>query len=192
MLVCIMTLWMWFSTLNFPDRKCGGSQHFFLHILQNFFSFTESPSWIAFCCNLESKDTCSKFQVWWLTKYYASALVQFLVPFWSPYVYYLLGCFSWGYCLTLLIQAFRRPKKGPLPKNEKSKQKKCKKHEKHYTNECFFTKSQKPRNRNICVLCHDSWPDYNLDMLSTSKWQSDPQFCERHLCSWQKITRNGP
>ena len=71
-------------------------------------------------------------------------------------------------------------------KNEKN-QRKCKKHEKHYTNECFFTKSQKSRNRNICVLCHNFWPNYNLDLLSTSKWPSEPQFCERYVCRWQKF-----
>ena len=37
----------------------------------------------------------------------------------------------------------------------------------YYTNECFFTKSQKSRNRNICVLCHNFWANYNLDLLST-------------------------
>ena len=71
-------------------------------------------------------------------------------------------------------------------KNEKN-QRKCKKHEKHYTNECFFTKSQKSRNINICVLCHNFWPNYNLDLLSTSKWPSEPQFCERYVCRWQKF-----
>ena len=71
-------------------------------------------------------------------------------------------------------------------KNEK-KQRKCKKHEKHYTNECFFTKSQKSRNRNICVLCHNFWPNYNLNLLSTSKWPSELQFCERYVCIWRKF-----
>ena len=75
-----------------------------------------------------------------------------------------------------------------MPQIRKTKKKrKCKKHEKHYTNECFFTKSQKSRNRNICVLCHNFWPNYNLDLLSTSKWPSEPQFCERYVCRWQKF-----
>ena len=74
-------------------------------------------------------------------------------------------------------------------KNEKN-QRKCKKHEKHYTNKCFFTKSQQSRNRNICVLCHNFWPNYNLDLLSTSKWPSESQFCERLSYRWQKMARN--
>ena len=27
-------------------------------------------------------------------------------------------------------------------------------------------------------------------MFSPSKWPSDPKFCERYLCSWQKMARN--
>jgi hypothetical protein len=32
-----------------------------------------------------------------------------------------------------------------------------KSHTKHCTNKLFFTKLQKPRNRNICNLCHNFW-----------------------------------
>ena len=41
--------------------------------------------------------------------------------------------------------------------------------------------------RLICVLCHNFWTNYNLDLFSTSKWPSELQFCERCLCRWQKI-----
>ena len=62
-------------------------------------------------------------------------------------------------------------------KNQKKKQKKCKKHEKHHTNDCFFTKSQKARNRHICVI----------SFYPITKWQSELQFCERYSCRWQKF-----
>ena len=112
--------------------------------------------------------------------------------FWSfccqLYVYLSQNCGSDGHfevlnrSISYLVQKLcHKYKKG------KNKQRKCKKHEKHYTNECFFTKSQKSRNRNICVLCHNFWPNYNLDLLSTSKWPSEPQFCERYVCRWQKF-----
>ena len=39
----------------------------------------------------------------------------------------------------------------------------------------------------ICVLCHNFWTNYDLDLFSTSKWPSELQFCERYLCRWQKI-----
>ena len=32
----------------------------------------------------------------------------------------------------------------------------------------------------ICVLCHNFWSNYDLDLFSTSKWPSDLQFCERY------------
>ena len=36
------------------------------------------------------------------------------------------------------------------------------------------------------VLCHNFYINWVLDLLSTSKWPSEPQFCERCLCSWWK------
>ena len=33
----------------------------------------------------------------------------------------------------------------------------------------------------ICVLCHNFWTNYDLDLFSTSKWPSELQFCERYL-----------
>ena len=33
-----------------------------------------------------------------------------------------------------------------------------------------------------CVLCHNFWTNYDLDLFSTSKWPSDLQFCERGGC----------
>ena len=50
-------------------------------------------------------------------------------------------------------------------------------------NECFCTKSQKNRNGNICILCHNFWTKQNLDPLSTSKWLSE------HTVG-QKMARN--
>ena len=47
------------------------------------------------------------------------------------------------------------------------------------TNKSFFTKSQKTGNGNICILCHNLRTNQILGLLSTSKWQSEPQFCER-------------
>ena len=38
-----------------------------------------------------------------------------------------------------------------------------------------------------CILCHDFWTNYDLDLFSTSKWPSELQFCERYVCRWQKI-----
>ena len=40
----------------------------------------------------------------------------------------------------------------------------------------------------ICILCHNFWTNYDLDLLSTSKWWSESQFCERYLWKWQKIS----
>ena len=31
-----------------------------------------------------------------------------------------------------------------------------------------------------CILCHNFWTNYDLDLFSTSKWPSDLQFCERY------------
>ena len=41
-------------------------------------------------------------------------------------------------------------------------------------------------NGNICVLCHNFWSNQNVDLLSTSKWLSESQFCERWAYIWQK------
>ena len=35
--------------------------------------------------------------------------------------------------------------------------------------------------RLACVLCHNFWTNYNLDLFSTSKWPSKLQFCERYF-----------
>ena len=40
------------------------------------------------------------------------------------------------------------------------------------------------------ILCLSSWSNYNFSILSTSKWPSGPQFCERFLCSSQKNYQN--
>ena len=46
-------------------------------------------------------------------------------------------------------------------------------------NACFCTKLQKIKNGNICTLCHNLRTNQILDLLCTSKWPSEPQFCER-------------
>ena len=38
------------------------------------------------------------------------------------------------------------------------------------------------------ILCHNFCTNYDFDLLSTSKWPPESQFCER----WQKLARNGP
>ena len=54
------------------------------------------------------------------------------------------------------------------------------------SNACFCTKLQNTENGNICTLCHNVCTNYDLDSLSTSKWPSGSQFCERSTHSWQK------
>ena len=36
------------------------------------------------------------------------------------------------------------------------------------------------------MIYHSFWYNYVLDTLSTSTWPSDPQFCQRHICTWLK------
>ena len=45
--------------------------------------------------------------------------------------------------------------------------------------------------RLICILGHNFWTNYDLDLYSISKWSSGTQFCERYLCSWQKKAKHG-
>ena len=40
------------------------------------------------------------------------------------------------------------------------------------------------------VLCHNFWTNWDIDMLSISKWPSELQFCKRYPCSWQKMALN--
>ena len=53
-------------------------------------------------------------------------------------------------------------------------------------NECFCTKLQKTENGNMCILCHNFWTNWDLEPWSTSKWPSEPQFCERWTYKWRK------
>ena len=55
----------------------------------------------------------------------------------------------------------------------------------------FVQNCKKNRNGNIYVFCHNFWSNQNVDLLSTSKWPSEPQFCERWTYIWQKMVRNG-
>ena len=59
------------------------------------------------------------------------------------------------------------------------------------TNDFFSTISQKTRNGNICILSHNLWINQGLDLLSTSKWLSEPQSCKIWSYSCQKMARNG-
>ena len=61
-----------------------------------------------------------------------------------------------------------------MPQIQKTKKPKesAKSMKKYYTNDCFFTKSQKSRNRNVCVLCHKFWwADCFLEQIVTNKLQ---------------------
>ena len=40
-------------------------------------------------------------------------------------------------------------------------------------------------------LCHNFWTNYDLDLLSTSKWPPEPQFCQRWRHRLQKNSING-
>ena len=53
-------------------------------------------------------------------------------------------------------------------------------------NACFCTKLQNTENGNICTLCHKLRTNQILGLLSTPKWSSEPQFCERWTYSWRK------
>ena len=35
-------------------------------------------------------------------------------------------------------------------------------------------------------MCHNFWTNSDVDPFRTSKWSSEPQFCERYSCAWQK------
>ena len=41
----------------------------------------------------------------------------------------------------------------------------------------FVKNRKRKRYANICVLCHNFCTNYDLDLLSTSKLPSEPQFC---------------
>ena len=53
-------------------------------------------------------------------------------------------------------------------------------------NACFCTKLQNTENGNIYTLCHKLRTNQILGLLSTPKWSSEPQFCERWTYSWRK------
>ena len=50
----------------------------------------------------------------------------------------------------------------------------------------FLQNHKKNENRNIWVLWHNFWANYDLDLLSISNNPSEPQFCERWTYIWQK------
>ena len=50
----------------------------------------------------------------------------------------------------------------------------------------FVQNQKKNGNGDICILCHNFWTNQNLDLLSKSRWPSEPQFCERWTYICQK------
>ena len=44
--------------------------------------------------------------------------------------------------------------------------------------------------RLICILCHNFWTNYDLDLFNPSKWTSELQFCERYtyVDGWKTAT----
>ena len=105
-----------------------------------------------------------------------------------------------GKCLRLLTRWVGGVKKGPkyayvifewslkswLVQNlwHKTQNTKTQKTQKTQTR-VFVQNCKINRNGNICILCHNFWSNQNVDLLSTSKWPSEPQFCER----WTYIRR---
>ena len=66
------------------------------------------------------------------------------------------------------------------------------KNQKHKEHKCiFFYNIAKNGNGNICILSHNFWMNQGSDLFSTSKWPSQPQFCEIWSHSYQKIAWNG-
>ena len=55
----------------------------------------------------------------------------------------------------------------------------------------FLPKLKKKSKIKNCVLYWSFWSDWGLDMFSTSKWPSEPKFCERYYVVGKKMTRNG-
>ena len=60
------------------------------------------------------------------------------------------------------------------------------------TIEIILTKLQKNGNGNFCILCHNFGANKVLDLLSTSKFPSEPQLCERCNIVGKNMSRNGP
>ena len=56
---------------------------------------------------------------------------------------------------------------------------------------CVFVQNcKKKRSGNICIFCHNFYTNHNLDLFNTSKWPSEPQFCERwtYICKiWPEV-----
>ena len=50
----------------------------------------------------------------------------------------------------------------------------------------FFKSSPNSHEASGYIWGHNFWTNYDLDPLSTSKWPSEPPFCERWRYIWQK------
>ena len=74
--------------------------------------------------------------------------------------------------------------------NKKQNEKKTKKVQKAWKTlhkwVLFYKIAKIQKQKYLCFVSCIS-PNYNLDLLSTSKWPSEPQFCERYVCRWQKF-----
>ena len=61
---------------------------------------------------------------------------------------------------------------------------------KSYDRICVFVKNRTKMEMETFAFCyiwvHEFWTNVDLDLLSTSKWPSEPQFCERWKYIWQK------
>ena len=71
---------------------------------------------------------------------------------------------------------------GTIIMTQKGKKTKTQKTQMHF----FSTILPKNIYGNICILSHKFWMNQGSDLLSTLKWPSKPQFCERYWYSRQK------
>ena len=71
---------------------------------------------------------------------------------------------------------------GTIIMTQKGKETKTQKTQMHF----FSTILPKNIYGNICILSHKFWMNQGSDLLSTLKWPSKPQFCERYWYSRQK------
>ena len=54
----------------------------------------------------------------------------------------------------------------------------------------FFGSSPNSHKDSGYIWGHNFWTNQDLESLSTTKWPSEPQFCERWTYIWQKMARN--
>ena len=95
--------------------------------------------------------------------------------FFANYIYLYLSQ-NWGsdghFEVLILFGSKVMPQIQKMKKNEES----AKNTKNIIQMSAFFTKLQQSEKGNICFLCHNFRTNYNSDLLSTSKWTSEPQF----------------